>query len=87
MTEDGNLCITSAMDRNITLDVKGRGRVLINNHDILQLLLQNSTFSGGGGLAPGFIPNRIATRVNILYNDVRGPRRGILRRLARLENG
>ncbi|XP_059613843.1 cubilin homolog [Phlebotomus argentipes] len=88
ITEDGNLCISSAVDRNITLDLKGRGRFLVNNLDILQIIQRNFTISDGDRIPQDSMSTtRLLNRVNILYNDVRGPRRGILQRLSRLENG
>uniref|UniRef100_A0A7G3AGB7 Cubilin n=1 Tax=Lutzomyia longipalpis TaxID=7200 RepID=A0A7G3AGB7_LUTLO len=86
ITEDGNLCISSAKDKNISLEIKGRGRFLVNNVDVLQLIHRNDSIDGTSPIDQ-ISMNRLRNRVNVLYNDVRGTRRGILRRLSRLENG
>ncbi|GAB0086814.1 Cubilin [Sergentomyia squamirostris] len=83
VTDDGNLKITSAKDRNISVELRGRSRFVINNVDILSAMGQN----GSRDIRTDPVSVAVLrSRLTLLYNDVRGPRRGILRRLAVLEN-
>lgn len=82
MTEDGNFVIESAVDRNITFRLLGRGCVKVNDINMMNLFrsVGNSSFS----------PN-VARRLNQLESrmnsmNVGTPSRGILNRLTRLEN-
>lgn len=82
---DGNLVFQSAESKNVSIELKGRSRFLVNNVDVLSSLNpSNGSFSGGGSSSD--LVASLQTEVAKLKAVLSG-RNGILNRLERLEAG
>ena len=83
---DGNLVFQSAESRNISIQLKGQSRFLVNNLDIVRYLIPeiepNTEKSGSNTDAISSLTSQVAK----LRSLMRGPN-GILNRLDRVESG
>ncbi|XP_055601686.1 cubilin homolog [Uranotaenia lowii] len=88
LTSDGHLIIESAVDRNISITLKGNGFLNVGDLSLRKVIqsLGNVT-SGGTGDSP--LPNLLdgsAAQLRELIGLVKGPN-GLFKRVADLENG
>lgn len=83
---DGNLVFESADSRNISIQLKGQSRFLINNIDVLKILKPgnaSSTFNGGDD---SDAITKLTAQVAKLRQMLRG-QNGVMNRLDRVERG
>lgn len=81
---DGNLVFQSAESKNVSIELKGRSRFLVNNVDVLSSL-NPSNATGDNGASAETIASLVA-QVAKLRNALNG-RNGVLNRLDRVEMG
>lgn len=86
---DGNLVFQSAESKNVSIQLKGKSRFLVNNIDVLDNLRPlNSTMSadGGGSTSSADAISSLVAQVAKLRSMMRG-QNGIMNRLERVERG
>lgn len=83
---DGNLVFQSAESKDVSIQLKGKSRFLVNNVDVLQNLHPANSTSAGGGSPSADVISSLVAQVAKLTNMMRG-QHGILNRLERVESG
>lgn len=83
---DGNLVFESAESKNISIQLKGKSRFLVNNVDVLRILKPGNGSSSVGNEYNSDAIATLTTQVTKLRQLLRG-QNGILNRLDRVESG
>ncbi|KAL1384012.1 hypothetical protein pipiens_013064 [Culex pipiens pipiens] len=89
ISSDGHLIIESAVDRNITISMKGNGFLNVGDLNLLKMLQSLSNVSSSSMVPTSGDSTPIegsAAQLQYLMNAVKGPF-GLLKRVAVLENG
>lgn len=85
LVNDGNLVFQSAESKNVSIELKGQSRFLVNNVDVLRSL-NPSNATGGDNAANADAIASLVAQVAKLKNALNG-RNGVLNRLDRVEMG
>lgn len=85
LVNDGNLVFQSAESKNVSIELKGQSRFLVNNIDVLHSLNPSNATGGDNAANADTIASMVA-QVAKLKNALNG-RNGILNRLDRVEMG
>jgi hypothetical protein len=83
---NGNLVFESAESKNISIQLKGRSRLMVNNVDVLSALKPGNFSSSGSVAVDSDTITKLAAQVAKLRQALRG-QNGILNRLDRVEQG
>lgn len=86
LVNDGNLVFQSAESKNVSIELKGKSRFLVNNVDVLASLNpSNTSIADGSGVNADTISS-LVSQVAKLRNMMKG-QNGIMNRLERVEHG
>lgn len=86
LVNDGNLVIQSADSKNVSVQLMGKSRFIVNNIDILESLQPTNGSSVSSGAANADMVSTLAAQVARLRNSLNG-QNGVLNRLDRVESG
>lgn len=86
LVNDGNLVFQSAESKNVSIQLKGKSRFIVNNIDVLEALQHFNGSNVDHGVSNTDSISSLASQVAKLRSMMRG-QNGILNRLDRVESG